>query len=118
MPYTNKVQSTISVLPTQAKVANLIFNDPIEWNMQMLKNIFSTKEASVIFEIPLSRVDREDKQVRNFSKNGLHFVKSAYHLHRNIRMREACSFSRWDELKVVWQSICKLKTPSGTKMLI
>lgn len=62
-PYTSRVQSPINILSPQSKVANLFSNDPMEWNMQLVKNIFSIEEDSLISRTPSSKVDREGKQV-------------------------------------------------------
>lgn len=53
-----------------------------------MNELFIPEEARLIKEKPLGLVDKEDQIAWNYNPNGLHLVKSAYHLHK--------TFSNWD----------------------
>lgn len=71
----------------QSKVVELMINDPPEWNMELIRNIFFNDESKAITTIPLNLADRADRQTWKFTWNDFHSVRSAYHLHRQVKAR-------------------------------
>lgn len=77
----------------QSKVVKLMFNDPPDWILELIKNIFSSVEVKAIIGIPLSLIDRDDMQTLRFNRNGLHSIRSAYHLYKQLKVRDSISSS-------------------------
>lgn len=48
------------------------------------KEWFSRQEVDLIKAIPISLSNREDRLIWEGTNNGIFYVKSAYHLHREI----------------------------------
>lgn len=62
-PFSNKIQSFVTVLDEQTTVSALIQEDRSGWREDLFQSLFSMKEASLIKSIPLSCLGREDKQI-------------------------------------------------------
>lgn len=79
-----KILSPVAILQPNATVNELICTETCSWKMDLIQDIFSNEEISLISSIPLTLSGREDQLVWSQTKPGLFNVKSAYYLHKNI----------------------------------
>lgn len=70
-----KMQSTISVLPKNAVVANLIDTKKGWWNLDLLHSIFNDTDVEAILKIPISLQGCADRLLWRDSSNGCFSVK-------------------------------------------
>ncbi|XP_043714777.1 uncharacterized protein LOC122663141 [Telopea speciosissima] len=98
-------------------VADLIDQSNRRWNLKLLHSVFDPTDRNAILKIPLSLYLGVDKRCWGASKNGLFFVKSAYHFLAKkedevISARASSSRSRQWELTpdVVWNRIWSIQT--------
>lgn len=59
----NSIQSPINQLAEDALVADLIDSDNHCWKRHLINQIFSLDEVRAITSIPISIIDKEDKQI-------------------------------------------------------
>ncbi|XP_041023932.1 uncharacterized mitochondrial protein AtMg00310-like [Juglans microcarpa x Juglans regia] len=83
-PSTFKPQSGFQFFDREAKVNLLINHQTREWNINVIKEIFSKEDADTIVQIPLSHYTRSDQLIWRCTKNGMFNVKSAYYLQGDI----------------------------------
>lgn len=72
--YCNKVMSPILNLAPNSTVSELMVHNAPKWNTELIKLIFHDKEAEAILAMPISTLDRNDKQIWRFTFNGIHSV--------------------------------------------
>lgn len=77
-PGSGRIISPRSVLPENARVNDLL--SPLGWNKELVEEIFLPFQAEIIFQIPLSRRERNDKLFWHGTKTGIFSVESAYNL--------------------------------------
>ncbi|KAF5468558.1 hypothetical protein F2P56_012701 [Juglans regia] len=102
----------------EQKVSTLI--DPVTktWNEGVIRNLFSHEEATVILQIPLSRLGTCDKQIWGFTKDGVFTVRSAYHLGMDRKRRLQGDVSKAKKSDAVWKQLWGLEVPVVVKMFI
>lgn len=76
-PSSFSVQSPITVLREDSKVAKLLIDDRREWNEKLVNAVFEKEEAEQILSIPLGRWWTEDKAIWGPSKG---FLLSEVHI--------------------------------------
>ena len=55
-----------------------------EWDIELLKDLFSEQDAWAIAGIPLSNTTREDVLIWHFERRGMYTVRSGYHVARSM----------------------------------
>lgn len=76
-----KILSHVARLYPKATVNELINVENCSWKVDLLQDIFSNEEISLITSSPLTLSGREDQLVWSLTKNGNFNVKSVYYLH-------------------------------------
>jgi hypothetical protein len=104
-PTTFAVQSSPQILPTNAKVADLIDSDLKDWNVDLIKVVFVEEEAKVIINIPLSPCLPNDRLIWMETKHGGFTMRSAYHLGKELKEREEGQCSKVEKGEEVWKAI-------------
>lgn len=66
----------------------------------------------------ISQVNRADKLVWQFTKNGFHLVRSAFYLHQQLKGSNRCNNSKGDTNRHIWNIIWKLNILNGIKVFI
>lgn len=87
-PLSNRIQSPIVGLDEEETIDKLFNTGCHSWNCNLINELFIPEEARLIKEIPLGLVDRKDQIVWNYTHNGLHSIRSAYHLHKTTLNRD------------------------------
>ncbi|KAK6147594.1 hypothetical protein DH2020_018506 [Rehmannia glutinosa] len=102
-----------------ATVSSLI--DPLNatWKEQVVRSLFSSDEASLIFSIPIASTPLEDLWCWHHNKNGKFTVKSAYHIaltSATLFPELQASFASGSSPNPVWKKIWHLKIPPRFKL--
>jgi hypothetical protein len=66
-------------------VAELLLPDGQGWDIGKLNELFYEGDVEDIMRIPVGRAGTEDYIAWNQTKNGIFSVKSAYHLHMQLK---------------------------------
>lgn len=91
------------------KVSSLMSTDQESWDMDLIHDIFNTRDANLILSIPVRRTDADTWFWRN-DKMGVYTVKSAYALIRDSpRSDQDSNNSKF------WNKIWNLKIPLKVK---
>lgn len=106
-----KVVSPVKDLNADALVSELIDAASKDWNRDLVGIVFLHHEAEVICQLPLRKRLPTDSWMWHYNSKGLFFVRSAYHLSVEKRMRDLhstrgeTSTSRNEDLlmKVIWK---------------
>jgi hypothetical protein len=64
------LQSPVRILDRNAKVSELLNKDTTWWNLSLIHEIFSTKEAGLICGMAMSPRSGEDQLIWHYNKNG------------------------------------------------
>jgi hypothetical protein len=99
-------------------VVDLLNDEGTEWDMSKLHRVFYEFDVADILKIGVGGVGVEDRVAWNFTKNGIFFVRSAYHLQmrlRNIRGAGAVSSSSVDHHKG-WLGLWGADVPGKVKI--
>lgn len=76
------------------------------WNVGLIKRIFTKKDAEIILQIPISKLEAKDKLTWMRSANGLYSVHSAYNMiaqqKGQLGQQPESSYSREQE-KSIWK---------------
>ena len=100
------LQSPIRVLDRNARVCELLNTGTNWWNMALIHDIFTAKEAKLIYGMAVSPRIGEDRLVWRCTKNGEFSVRSAYHLAKDkfeVDMRNCSNRdSNWLLWRVIW----------------
>jgi hypothetical protein len=117
-PSTYSIQSSCTILPKQAMVAELIEENSANWNKPLIRNIFSLEEGKIICNIPVSKYQQKDKLIWVATTTGEFTVKSAYHLKKEIQDRKKGECSNKAICQAIWKIIWNLKVPNSTKVFL
>lgn len=71
-------------LEPDTKVSSLMDHDLGKWNMEILRDLFTTNEVDHISSIPISIRASEDERIWNYKRDGEYYVKLGYHLSRRL----------------------------------
>lgn len=96
----------------------MMFEGEQKWNLNLIKHSFSLEEAHFILGIPLTKANREDKLVWAYTSNGVHSVKSAYHLHNTWMNKNQGVSSTGTGKKQIWKHIWNLNVANGVKSFL
>lgn len=108
-----RIQS-LPVLPyAYTKVNSLIDFNGGGWNVDLVTNVFSPRDATEILKIPLVNMHGEDKVIWRFDKKGQYSVKSAYRVCMEVLADK-------EDLKVDgdWPTIWSMKVPPKVKSFL
>uniref|UniRef100_A0A2N9HFG8 Endonuclease/exonuclease/phosphatase domain-containing protein n=1 Tax=Fagus sylvatica TaxID=28930 RepID=A0A2N9HFG8_FAGSY len=98
----------IKILSENATVDSLIQLPTRQWNVPLIDAVFSTTEVATIKSIPLSRWASPDVLIWSETKNGVHSVKSAYHLLMEVNQaRDVGESSNISHGRLLWKDIWK-----------
>ena len=102
-----------------AKVSQLITQDPICWNIPLIDSLFMERDAALIKNLPLSFQKPRDSLIWNGSTKGLFLVKSAYYMLKQENQAENIgeSSSR-SSLQGVWKAVWSLQVPRKIQSFI
>ena len=101
--------------PTPLKVAALINTEDRSWKVEMVNDLFTELDASIITSILLSNRNISDKQIWRDSSIGMFTVKSAYIYARKVLGKEICSL---DLRKPQWRICWTAKTIPRVKFFV
>ncbi|XVE85068.1 hypothetical protein DITRI_Ditri17bG0062600 [Diplodiscus trichospermus] len=89
--------------PTRFKVSELMIGDSRTWNEDIIRDLFSTKDADLISSIPLNRKPVKGKLIWADSEISTFSVKSTYFLARKSKGKSHFEVS---QRKAAWGLIC------------
>lgn len=107
----HKIQDPVKVLSRDAKVAEIINLELNWWNIPFIEHIFSAGTVERICSIPICPRSQEDQMIWAGTKSGLFFVRSAYHLEVDRRIRDQDGPSNGSSSSSLWKRIWSLKVP-------
>ncbi|XP_041027065.1 uncharacterized protein LOC121267283 [Juglans microcarpa x Juglans regia] len=83
-----RIQESMSNVNHKATVSDLIDQNSRQWKIQMVEEFFSKEEAELIKWIPISYSNCEDKLIWTGTSQDTFLVKSAYHIHKELKEME------------------------------
>ncbi|XP_059458257.1 uncharacterized protein LOC132187840 [Corylus avellana] len=110
---TYSIQTPCRILPEEAKVAELLDTNPIQWKKALIRDIFSEVEAEIICNIPVSSYQLPDKMIWYPTNSGEFSVKSAYHIEKERQNRKNGEGSNQERGKEVWKTLWSFKDERG-----
>jgi len=117
-PTSFSVQSPQKILSDDAKVAELIDPDLKNWNVGLIKAIFSKDEAKVILGILLRPLLPHDCLIWRGTSNGLFSVRSAYHLAKELQDDLGGQCSSTEKGSEVWKRMWSMEVPQVVKIFL
>jgi hypothetical protein len=114
-PNTFKIQMAPNFLTPTAMVSGLIDGETLRWNHDLVNQIFSKEEAQIILSIPLSGTRQDDVLIWRGTAKGVFFVRSAYHMQKEVEERGKAEPSSSSHCSGVWSKIWKLPVPNVEK---
>lgn len=78
-PTSYSVQLPITILDHKATVHALIDTTAGDWNINLIHQIFNSREAEAIWRLPISRANADDQMKWRPAPSGQFSVKSVYH---------------------------------------
>lgn len=118
-PTTFKVITPIFGMLGDAKVSELITQDPLCWNLPLIDSLFMERDAALIKNLPLSFRKPRDSLIWNGSTKGLFSVKSAYYmLKQENQTANAGESSSTSSLQGVWKVVWSLQVPQKIQAFI
>lgn len=110
-PSTFRVCFPNTVLNSDATVRELIDEDLKWWNVDLLERIFSKEKALLIQTIPLVAQIRRTCLFGEVQQMEYFFVKSAYHLQKELESRgiAECSYTRGNS--EIWKNTVVFANP-------
>lgn len=111
----SRIQSPVSILPSNARVSALIDHSNGGWNVSLINSVFSQQEADSICSIPLSPFSPPDRMIWAASKQGSFTVRSAYFLEKQRRDQERGESSSKGAARVFWKNLWALEIPAVLK---
>jgi hypothetical protein len=115
-PITHSVQSPPKIIGPESMVNVLIDQNRGCWKQELLVEIFTSEEARVIENIPLSPCLSKDIQFWKASRNGIFTVRSAYHLGKELIDSSSAQSSRGGVEKGFWKDLWALCVSNQVKM--
>uniref|UniRef100_A0A803PQ00 Uncharacterized protein n=1 Tax=Cannabis sativa TaxID=3483 RepID=A0A803PQ00_CANSA len=96
-----------------AKVSNLMANDSLQWDDEILADLFNTRDQALIKSIPLHLTSGGDHLYWTVDTSGIYSVKSAYNMIQK-------SNGHWNtvEASEFWNDLWRLKIPPKVKNLV
>ena len=74
------VQTTPGVEPDGLRVSDLLIPSRLEWDVELLEELFVARDVAEIQSIPLSQSFAADPYVWHFINSGEYIVKTGYHV--------------------------------------
>lgn len=93
-------------------VVSLMSTDNAGWDVDLIRDIFTNRDANLIFSIPVQR-DQEDSWYWRHEKMGSYSVKSAYSM-----IREQKEVQHSGNNSGLWRKLWNLKVPLKVKHLL
>jgi hypothetical protein len=117
-PTTFSAQTYSHLVGEDMVVADLIEDNPVQWNRPFIFQNFEEEEATAICNIPLSRFHQDDKIIWRVTKTGEFSVRSAYHLEKERIEKLKGECSKGVKPETMWKMIWRLQIPNSAKMFI
>jgi ribonuclease HI len=117
-PTTFSAQTYSHLVGEDIVVADLIEDNPVQWNRPFIFQNFGEEESTAICNIPLSRFHHDDKIIWRATKMGEFSVRSAYHLEKERTERLKGECSKGAKPEAMWKMIWSLQIPNSAKMFI
>jgi hypothetical protein len=102
-PTSFSIQSLHRILAVNTRLKELINQDTKWWNYCLIKEIFSAKEAHIVYQIPLSLVKVNDTLIWRGTMNGVLSVRSTYHIDKELQALRRNGSSRQGVGTLVWK---------------
>ncbi|KAL0357534.1 UNVERIFIED_CONTAM: putative mitochondrial protein [Sesamum calycinum] len=99
------------------RVADLIDPETLDWNVDLVQQLFWPLDSSIILTIPISFHGEEDLMVWHYSRNGYFSVRSAYHLAMTIEDRP-CSSDCGVKVSQWWRKVWQARVPNKVKVFV
>jgi ribonuclease HI len=113
---TYQVQSPPSVIEENATVSHLIDERDHVWKPGLLNRIFSAEERELIYSIPISTTEQEDRQIWRGNARGTFSVKSAYYIQKEWELSQGAESSTQGRHSKIWKKLWKLQLPNVEKL--
>ena len=81
----------------------------------MFGNLFVESDVQLIYSIPISGTNQEDRQIWRGTKNGLISIKNAYYIQMELEEKGVAGSSTQKEVCGVWRGMWGLKIPNVEK---
>jgi ribonuclease HI len=117
-PGSHLVQSPVRLLPSDAKVCDLLDPDTNWWNFSMVHHVFRAEEAQVICSMAVCPRNRKDQLVWAGTKHGDYTVRSAYHMMKENGIHEGGSCSNAQDMAAIWKGIWKINCARVVKTFL
>ncbi|KAF5481094.1 hypothetical protein F2P56_001779 [Juglans regia] len=115
-PTTFIPQSGNKSLGEEAKVEALMISDGKEWNLPLINEIFCSREAELIKQLPISHSNQPDKLIWRNNANDCFTVKSPYHLQGDLQHKEKSQSSFINNKRdQQWTKLWKMNLPPAVK---
>lgn len=118
IPSSYKIYYIHELTSPEERVSMLIDKDLTRWERNKLEDLFAVEEFEAIVCIPLSCTNQEDRMIWRGSTNGIFFVKSTYHLAKDMEDRAMAGSSKGALNNDVWMKIWHLKVPNSEEIYI
>ncbi|XP_042950231.1 uncharacterized protein LOC122282336 [Carya illinoinensis] len=115
---TYMIQSPISLLDMDARVAGLINSGTREWKADLIDAIFNLEESKLILSLPISIRGASDKLMWVVASNGIFLVKSAYFVAYELQSMHKGQSSNASGLEAQWKKIWGLQVPGKVKQVL
>ncbi|KAL3820475.1 hypothetical protein ACJIZ3_006380 [Penstemon smallii] len=118
--YSFKVITPPCILAPDSTVSALLDHTRLNWNRNLIEDIFVNEEAQLILSIPLSGGNHPDRIIWHFDRSGAFTVRSAYKLCRHLKELELESSTGSSSVRSQfnWLRIWSLKTAPKVKHFI
>lgn len=102
----------------KANVAELIDKTNHCWKADLIQQLFSPNEVKVITAIPISIVEKADKQVWFHTRNRQFTFRNSYHFQHSISLTSRSEPFSCRVPNSCWQSIWKLEVWNRTTLFV
>jgi hypothetical protein len=111
--FSGKVFSAPRILDPNATMCELFDVSGSGWNQWLLDQLFSVEERRNIKSIPISLSNQEDRLIWRGTSEGVLFVKSVYHLQKDLENPQLAKTSSRRRDSAIWKYIWKLNLPNS-----
>lgn len=121
LPYNFKPFSPPKANTEHWKVKELMNQDSLDWNKNVVEDLFTKMEADIILSIPLSLCNKKDRLIWHYDARGIFNVKSGYHAAWNYHNQQSSAAASTSDTMVkgnIWNKIWKAHIPPKVRSFV